>query len=94
MEEEYHRIIKGHRMVVIAALLAFLRGTSETLDAVQDRQQLAQVIAAIREELDTLRQQGIAFDPLMDSHMETVLLDASELALSILDGMPPYFGQG
>ena len=89
MDDECHQIIKAHRVVIIAALVVSLRDIYGTSGREQYRQKLVQVSAAIRDELKLMRQPKFVPDPLIHAQAETVLLDASELALSILDGVPP-----
>ena len=84
-------LIKGHRAVIIALLVASLRETYVaslgTREAHQDL--LSRRVRDTRAELERLQSRGWISDPRILAHAETVLLETSELSLNAIEGCIP-----
>ena len=89
MDDPY-LIIKAHRAVIVAALVASLRETyvASRITRGAHRDLLSRRLRDTREELKKLQSEGWISDPRILAHAETVLLDASDLCLKAIENTP------
>ena len=77
--------VAAYRLVILAALATYLRGTGQSDSRTDRESRFREGMALIRSEIDSVKLSGLIQEPRVLAQAETILLEASETCLEMLD---------